>query len=93
MPARGTAIEMPAQRGGPTALDRAQDTEVLRGEPDAMNLDEACAVSTDDVSHLEGWPRHRLCSRRVRRTVSAWRHGIASSGLATAWRWRCDKCR
>ena len=68
MPAGGTAIEMPAQGDRPTALDRAQDTEVLRGQPGAMGLDEACAVSTDDVSHLEGWPGHRLRSRRVRRT-------------------------
>jgi len=54
MSAGGAAIEMPAQGGGPTALDRAQDAKVLRGQPDAMGLDEACAVSTDDVSHLEG---------------------------------------
>jgi hypothetical protein len=93
MSAGGTAIKMPAQRGGPTALDRPQHAEVLRGQPDAMGLDEACAVSTDDVSHLERWPGHRFCSRRVRRTVSACDTGIASSGLATAWRWRCDKCR
>src|SRR4029434_1980399 len=53
MSAGGTAIKMPAQRGGPTALDRPQHAEVLRGQPDAMGLDEACAVSTDDVSHLE----------------------------------------
>src|SRR5262245_54748882 len=93
MSAGGTAIEMPAQRGGPTALDRPQHTEVLRGQPGAMGLDEVCAVSTDDVSHLEGSPGHRLWSRRVRRTVSVPETGIASSGLATAWRCRCDKCR
>ena len=54
MAARGTAIEMPAQRGGPTAHDRPQDTEVLRGEPDAMTLDEACAVTTDDGDVILG---------------------------------------
>ena len=93
MSASGTAIEMPAQGGGPTALDRAQDTKVLRGQPGAMGLDETCAVSTNDVSHLEGWPGHRFRFRRVRRTVSAPEIGIASSGLATACRCRCDKCR
>jgi hypothetical protein len=93
MSAGGTAIEMPAHRGGPTALARPQPAEVRRGPPDAMGLDEACAVSTDEVRHLERWPGHRFCSRRVRRTVSACDTGIASSGLATAWRWRCDKCR
>ena len=93
MSAGGAAIEMPAQGGRPTPFDRPQHTEVLDGQPGAMGLDEACAVSTDDVSHLEGWPGHRLRSRRVRRTVSVPATGIASSGLATAWRWRCDKCR
>ena len=35
-----------------------------------VRLDEAIAVLSDDVGHLEGWPRHRLCSRRDRRAVS-----------------------
>jgi hypothetical protein len=60
MSAGGAAIEMPAQGGGPTALDRAQDTKVLHGQPGAVGLDEACALSTDDVGHLEGWPSHRF---------------------------------
>lgn len=34
-------------------------------------LQDAIAVSAHEVGHLEGWPRHRLWSRRVRRTVSA----------------------
>ena len=84
MSAGGAAIEMPAQGGGPTALDRAQDAKVLRGQPDAMGLDEACTVSTDDVSHLEGWPGHRFCSRRDGCAVSGPETGIVSSGLATA---------
>jgi hypothetical protein len=93
MAAGGTAIEMSTQRGSSTAFDRPQHTKVLRGQPGAMGGDEARAVTTDDVSHLAGWPGHRLYSRRVRRTVSAPETGIASSGLATAWRCRCDKCR
>ena len=93
MSAGGAAIEMPAQGGGPTALDRAQDAKVLRGQPDAMGLDEACAVSTDDVSHLEGWPGHRFCNRRDRRAVSGPDTGIASNGFATACRCRRERCR
>ena len=30
----------------------------------AVRLQEAIAMSAHDVGHLEGWPRHRLCSRR-----------------------------
>ena len=59
MSAGRAAIEMPAQGSRPTPFDRPQHTEVLGGQPGAMGLDEACAVSTDDVSHLEGWPGHR----------------------------------
>src|SRR5437660_3700461 len=60
----GTLIEMPAQGRGPAVRDGAEHTQVLRRQPGAMGLDEACPVLTDDVGHLEGWPRHRLCSRR-----------------------------
>src|SRR5262245_30050747 len=93
MAAGGTAIEMPTQRGRSTAFDRAEDTKVLCGQPSAMGLDEACAVQTDDVSHLEGWRGHRFCSRRERCAVSGPVTGIASSELATACKCRRDRCR
>ena len=58
MSARGTAIEMPAQGGGSAVGDGAEHTQVLRRQPGAMGLDEACPVLANDVGHLEGWPRH-----------------------------------
>jgi len=93
MSARGTAIEVPAQGGGPAVRDGTQHTQVLRREPGAMGLDEACPVLTNDVGHLEGWPGHRFWSRRERRAVSGAETGIVSSGFVTACRCRRDRCR
>ena len=55
---------------------------MLRGQPGAMRLEEAVAVLAHDVGHLEGWPGHRWCSRRERRTVSGAgdRHGVQRVG-------------
>jgi hypothetical protein len=66
---------------------------MLPSYPGAVQLQDPIAMLAHDVGHLEGWPRHRLCNRRVRRTVSAAETAIASSGLATACRCRCDTCR
>ena len=87
------AIARAAERGRAALRDRSEHTPMLPRQPRAVGVQDAIAMSAHDVGHLEGWPRHRLCSRRVRRTVSALETGIASSGLATAWRCRCDKCR
>ena len=93
MAAGGTLIEMPAQGRGPAVRDGAKHTQVLRGEPGAMGLDEACPVLANDVGHLKGWLGHRLCFLRDRRTVSGLDTGIESRGLATACKWRWDRCR
>ena len=87
------AIAMPAERRGATLGDRSEHTPMLSRHPRGMGLQESVAMSAHNVGHLEGWPRHRLWSRRVRRTVSTPETGIASSGLATACRCRCDRCR
>jgi len=86
MAAGGTPIEMRAQGRGPAVRDGAKHTEVLRGEPGAMGLDEACPVLANDVSHLKGWPGHRFWSRRDRRAVSGPDTAIVSSGFGTACR-------
>ena len=93
MSARGTAIEMPTQRGGAAVHKGAEHAQVVRREPGAMGLDEACPVLANDVGHLEGWPGHRFWSRRECRAVSGAETGIVSSGLATARRCRRDRCR
>jgi hypothetical protein len=60
MAAGGTPIEMRAQGRGAAVRDGAKHPQVLRGEPGAMGLDEACPVLANDIGHLEGWPGHRL---------------------------------
>ena len=88
-----TAIAVPAERRGAALRDGPEDASMRPRDPGPVRRQDAIAMSADDVGHLEGWPRHRLRSRRVRRTVSDAETGIASSGLATACRCRCDKCR
>jgi hypothetical protein len=66
---------------------------MLAGHPGAVRLQKTIAVLAHDVGHLEGWPRHRLYFRRVRRAVSGPAIVSASKGFATAcrcfWeRWR-----
>jgi hypothetical protein len=93
MAAGGTPIEMPAHGRGPAVRDGAEHPQVLRGEPGAMGLDEACPVLANDVGHLKGWPGHRFCSRRDRRAVSGPAIGIVSNGLATACKCRRERWR
>jgi hypothetical protein len=79
-----TAIAVPAERRGAALDDGTEHTSMLSRHPRGVGVQESIAMSAHNVGHLEGWPRHRLCNRRVRRTVSAAETGIASSGLATA---------
>ena len=66
---------------------------MLRGQPGAVHLDEACPVLANDVGHLEGWPRHRGCNLRERFTVSGVDTVRVSKGLGTAVTCRCDRGR
>ena len=88
-----TAIAMPAERRGAALRDRAEHTPMLPGDPRAVGVQDALAMSAHDVGQLEGWPRHRLCWRRVRRAVSGPAMGSASRGLATACRCFCERWR
>ena len=67
MVALGATIEMAAQGGGAATRESAEHSPVLPRQPGPVCLDEAIAVLSDDVGHLEGWPGHRFCSRRDRR--------------------------
>jgi len=88
-----TAIAMPAQRRRAALDERPEDASMLAGEPGPMRLEKPIAESAHDVGHLEGWPAHDLRFRRDRGAVSGAETGIASSGLATACRCRCDRWR
>ena len=93
MPTGRTPIKMATQCGGAAAGDRAEYAPMLRRQPGAMGLDEACPVLANDIGHLKGWPGHRFCRRRERRAVSGAETGIVSSGFVTACRCRRDRCR
>ena len=88
-----TAIAVPAERGGAALRDGAEDAPMPPGDPGAVPLQEAIAMSAHDVGHLEGWPRHRWCFNRVRRAVSGPEIVSVSSGLATACRCVCERWR
>jgi hypothetical protein len=57
MPAGAALIEMPAERGGPTPAERAQDGALLDAQP-RMLLDEVITVRVEDIGHLHGGPAH-----------------------------------
>ena len=57
MPAGATPIEMPAERGGPTARDRAEHGPLLHAQP-RMLLDEGVTLRVEDIGHLHGGPAH-----------------------------------
>ena len=88
-----TAIAMPTECRGSALSDGPEDAPMLPGHPGAVRLQEAIAMVAHDVGHLEGWPRHRLCFNRVRRTVSGPEIVSASSGFATACRCLCERWR
>src|SRR5712691_5523086 len=88
-----TAIAVAAKRRR-AALDQGpKHAPMPAREPHPVRLQKTIAVSAHDVGHLEGWPRHRLCFRRDRRAVSGAATESASSGFATACRWRRERWR
>ena len=93
MVAARAAIEMAAQRRGAAAREGAEHAPMLPGQPGLVRLDEAIAVLSDDIGHLEGWPGHRFRFRRVRRAPSGEETPIVSSGFVTACKCRCERCR
>jgi ABC-type uncharacterized transport system YnjBCD ATPase subunit len=91
--ARLAAITMPAQRRRAALDQRSEHAPMVAGEPRSVRLQKLIAVSAHDVGHLPGWPTHGLRKRRDRAAVSGAETGIASSGLVTACRCRCDRWR
>src|SRR5450759_1584771 len=74
-------------------LDGMQYAEMEPRQPGPVLCDEAVAVLSDDVGHLEGWPVHRFCSLRERLLLSGLETEIVSHGLATAVRCFLERCR
>ena len=85
MPAGVTPIEMPAERDGATARDRAEHRALLRAQP-RMVLDEGVTLRVEDIGHLHGRPAHDcgFRSRRDRGTTGGGVMGNCSSGMGAA---------
>ena len=88
MSAIGTAITVPAQRGGAAASNGQQHLLMLPTDPLAAAFKKRLPRTTNDVGHLQRRSVHALCvCSPSPRIVSA------SSGLPVALRWRRERCR
>jgi hypothetical protein len=65
IPAAGTLIAVPAERGGAATLNGRQDLAVLGGQPRATTFDESLPCHADEIGHLQGWPVHLGVSGRL----------------------------
>ena len=93
MAAVDALIKMTAQRRGAAPGDSIEHLAMQPCKVRLVLLPESVAHCADDVGHLEGGPAHRFISLLERFTSSGRETSIASSGLATACRWRRDRCR
>ena len=93
MAASGTAIQVTTELCCAASLDGIKYPQMEPGQPGSVLSDEAVAVLSDDVGHLERCPIHRFCNFRERLLLSGLETGIASSGLATAVRCFWERCR
>ena len=96
MSAGVTAIEMPAERGGATARDRAEHGSLLHAQP-RMLLEEGVTLRVEDIGHLHGRPAHdcasaSACSRDRGRTTGVGTCSC-SSGFGAACKWRRERWR
>ena len=95
MPAGATVIDMPAERGGPTARDGTQHGALLHAEP-RMLVDEGVTLRMEDVGHLHRRPAHAgfgfRFSRDRGRTTGAGTCSC-SRGFGAAWRCRRERWR
>src|ERR1035437_1181598 len=87
-------IAMTAQRSGATAQNGTKRFELLKVKARSIAIQEAIALRAKDVGHLEGGPSH-FSFFRLKLRLMFWVLDRArlSSGLVTACRCRCDRCR
>src|ERR1019366_3815294 len=93
MSAAQTLIAMASESSRAATDDSVHDLAMLPGQVRSLPFPEAVARCAEDVGHLKGGPSHlftRLLECFTSLTLDT---SIASSGLATACRWRRDRCR
>ena len=94
MPALGALVAMAAERRGAATHYGVQDFDMRPVQPAPTLCDEAGAADANNVSHLDGWLAHlRTSFTRALLTVAEDEIGSWSSGLATLFRCRWDRCR
>jgi len=93
MAALAAAVQMAAERRGAAVLDGEKHAQMQPGQPGPALLDDAIAMCTDDIGHLERWPVHFLCNLRDRFTWSRLDSSALSSGVPAARRWRSERWR
>ena len=86
MSASAAVIDVPAERGGPTARDSAQHGALLHAEP-RMSFDESVTLGVEDIGHLHGGPTHDPVGFRFKRdrsTTTGWGTWSCSRGFGAA---------
>jgi len=78
---------------GAAARNGIERLAMRPGKVRSILMPKAVACCADDVGHLESGPAHLLTFFLERFTVSGLETAIPSMGLATACRWRRDRCR
>ena len=58
MAAGGALIDMSAERSGAAALDGCQHFQMQAVQPVPVFVDELPSYMTNQISHLQRWPRH-----------------------------------
>ena len=95
MSAGATLVEMPAERGGPTPCECAQDGPLLHAQP-RMLREKVLTLRVEDIGHLHGGPRHDgvgFRRRRDRGNTTGHATCSCSSGFGAACKCRRDKWR
>ena len=93
MAASATAIQVATEGCRAANLDGVQHVQMEPSQPGSVLGDEAIAVLSDDVGHLERWLVHLFCNFRERLMLSGLETQIASNGLAPEVRCFCERCR
>ena len=70
MAASGTTIQVATECCRAAKLDGVEYAEMEPRQPGPVLGDEAVAVMSDDIGHLEGWPVHCFCFFRERLILS-----------------------
>src|SRR3984957_9508781 len=93
MAASRATIQVATELCCAASLDGIKYPQMEPGQPGSVLCDEAVAVLSDDVGHLERWLVHRFCSFRERLMSSVLETLIVSNGLVTEVKCFRDRCR